>query len=191
MKKQMICISGNIAVGKTEVAAIVAKRLNYSLYKASESFRQLARDNNMDLVAFNEYVKTNPEIDKAIEAKTSDIIESSDKIIIDARLGFFLSCNTFKVYMVADECVAANRLLEASKKRGKEENYDSVEETLQAIKIREASERERYLNLYNIDIHDKNNYDYIIDTTHLTSDEVASKIINAYNVWCEVDFSEG
>lgn len=191
MKKQMICISGNIAVGKTEVAALIATKLGYSLYKASESFRKLARENDMDLVAFNEYVKSNPDIDKAIEAKTQEVINSSNEIIIDARLGFFLSTNAFKVYMVADETVAAKRLLEASKKRGKEEDYASVSDAFEAIKIREKSERDRYLKLYNVDIHNLDQYDYVIDTTNLTSDEVATKIINAYNVWSEVDFSEG
>ena len=191
MKRQMICISGNIAVGKTEVADKIAKNLNYSLYKASQSFRQLARDNNMDLVTFNEYVKNNPDIDRSIEAKTKEVIENSTNIIIDARLGFFLVNDAFKVYMVADEDVAARRLFEAAKKRGKEEEYDSIEEAKEAIKVREASEQERYMKLYGINVHDLDNYDYVIDTTNLNSDEVASKIIKAYNVWNEVNFNEG
>ena len=191
MKKQMICISGNIAVGKTEVAEKLSKMLNYSLYKASTAFRQLARDNNMDLVTFNDYVKSNPDIDKNIEAKTQEVIENNNEIIIDARLGFFLSQNAFKVYMVANEDVAAERLFEASKKRGKEEEYTSVDEAKNAIKIRETSEQERYIKLYNVDIHNLDNYDYVIDTTNLSSDEVASKIIKAYNVWNAVDFNEG
>ena len=191
MKRQMICISGNIAVGKTEVADKIAKNLNYSLYKASQSFRQLARDNNMDLVTFNEYVKNNPDIDRSIEAKTKEVIENSTNIIIDARLGFFLAGDAFKVYMVADEDVAAKRLFEAAKKRGKEEKYDYIEEAKEAIKVRELSEQERYMKLYGINVHDLDNYDYVIDTTNLNSDEVASKIIKAYNVWNEVNFNEG
>ncbi|MBQ8044425.1 MAG: cytidylate kinase family protein [Clostridia bacterium] len=191
MKKQMICISGNIAVGKTEVAAKLAEKLGYGLYKASESFRRLARDNNMDLVEFNDFVKSNPDIDKNIEAKTKEVIDSNTNMIIDARLGFFLGPKAFRVYMIADESVAAERLFKASKKRGKEEEYASVEQAKEAIKIREASEQERYLKLYNVNIHDMDNYDYVIDTTNLSSDEVASKIIRAYKVWCEVDFDEG
>lgn len=191
MKKQMICISGNIAVGKTEVAAKLADVLGYGLYKASDSFRRLARENNMDLVEFNDYVKSNPDIDRNIEAKTKEVIESNTNIIIDARLGFFLGPKAFKVYMIADESVAAERLFKASEKRGKEEEYTSVEQAREAIKIREASEQERYLKLYNVDIHNMDNYDYVIDTTNLNSEEVASKIIKAYKVWCEVDFDEG
>jgi len=177
--------------GKTEVAAKLSKKLNYNLYKASESFRQLARDNNMDLLQFNEYVKSNPDIDKNIELKTKEVIDSGNEIIIDARLGFYLAKNAFRVYMVANEDVAACRLFEAAKKRGKEEEYSSVEQAKEAIKIREASEQARYLKLYGVDIHNLDNYDYVIDTTKLSSDEVTLKIIRAYEVWCAVDFNEG
>lgn len=173
------------------MASLLAHKLNYSLYKASESFRRLARENNMDLLEFNDYVKSNPDIDKNIEAKTKEVIDNNSCYIVDARLGFLLNRDTFKVYMVADEDTAAQRLFIAAKKRGKEEEYSSIEEALEAIKIREASEQERYLNLYGVDIHNLDNYDYVIDTTNLNSEEVASKIINAYKVWCKVDFSEG
>lgn len=177
--------------GKTEVASKLAKSLNYGLYKASESFRKLARDNNMDLVQFNNYVKSNPDIDKNIEEKTKEVIENNNEMIIDARLGFYLSKNAFRVYMIADEAVAAERLFEAAKKRGKEEEYSSVTEAREAIKIRETSEQERYLKLYGVDIHNLDNYDYVIDTTNLNSDAVTLKILRAYEVWCAVDFGEG
>ena len=183
MKKQMICISGNIAVGKTEVAALVAEKLGFSLYKASTMFRQAARDNNMDLVTFNEYVKSNREIDMQIENKTKEYARNNDKCVIDARLGFFVVPEAFKIYMIADINVAANRLYEASKSRGKEEDYESVDEAKEAIEIREKSERDRYFNLYGIDIHDLSNYDFVIDTTHLQPNEVAEKIIKAFNEW--------
>ena len=165
--------------------------MDYRLYKASESFRALARDNNMDLVTFNDYVKENPDIDRNIEAKTKEIIDVSNNIIIDARLGFFLAPNSFRVYMVADESVAAKRLFKAAVLRGEEEEYASEKQAREAIKIREASEQERYLKLYNVNIHDMDNYDYVIDTTNLNSDEVVLRILKAYKVWSEVDFDEG
>ena len=191
MKKQMICISGNIAVGKTEVAKILAEKLEFGLYKASESFRQLARENDMDLVTFNNYVKSNPDIDKSIEARTKEVMLSSTKMVIDARLGFFLSDSAFKVYMIADEDVASNRLFKAAFQRGKEEEYHSVQEAREAIKLREASEQQRYLKLYNVDIHDMNNYDFVIDTTNLIPEQVATEIIKAYNEWYKPDVDEG
>ena len=178
--KNVICISGNIAVGKTEVALKLSEKLGYTLYKASESFRKLARDMNMDLVSFNDYVKENPEIDLKIEETTKKVADENDKIVIDARLGFFLCPEAFKVYMLADIDTAASRLFKASKLRGKEEEYESIKDAKHAIELRENSERERYLKTYNVDIHDKSNYDFVIDTTNLSSDEVVDIIIEEY-----------
>lgn len=181
MEKNIVCISGNIAVGKSEVARLVAEKLGFELYKASAAFRECARRNNMDLVTFNEYVKNNPDIDRKIEETTKEIVDSKDNVIVDARLGFYIEPKAFKVYLTADVGIAAERLFEASKTRGKEEEYITVEDAKHAIELREASERERYIKLYNIDIHDLSNYDIVIDTTKLTSTEVADKIIAEYN----------
>ena len=102
MKKQMICITGNIAVGKTEVAKIISERLGYDLYKASTSFRELARQKNMSLVEFSRYVDKNPDIDKQVEMNTKEKVQNSNKIVIDARLGFYIAPDAFKVYMTKE-----------------------------------------------------------------------------------------
>ena len=177
MKKQMICITGNIAVGKTEVAKIVANKLGFELYKASTSFRELARQKNMSLVEFSHYVDKNPDIDKQVEFNTQAKVKDSNKIVIDARLGFYIAPKAFKVYMTSVLDVASRRLFEASKTRGKEEKYESIEEA------REESEKERYLELYDVDIHDLSNYDYVIDTSDLTPEEAANRIIEEYGKW--------
>jgi len=183
MKKQMICITGNIAVGKSEVATEIAKLLKWEIYKASQSFRQKARELNMSIVDFCIYVESHPDIDKKIEETTKNVVENNDKLIVDARLGFYLAKNAFKVYMTSDLEVAAKRLLLASKSRGKEEEYNSIEEVKLAIMLREETERNRYIKLYGVDIHDLSNYDFCIDTTNLSSLQVAEKIIEAYTKW--------
>ena len=183
MKKQMICITGNIAVGKTEVAKIISERLGYDLYKASTSFRELARQKNMSLVEFSRYVDKNPDIDKQVEMNTKEKVQNSNKIVIDARLGFYIAPEAFKVYMTSVLEVASKRLYEASKTRGKEEQYNSIEEAHDAILAREELEKERYLELYDVDIHDLSNYDYVIDTSDLTPEEAANRIIEAYGKW--------
>ena len=183
MKKQMICITGNIAVGKSEVAKIIAEKLGYDLYKASTSFREVARQMNMNLLEFSRYVDKNPDIDKQVEANTEKVVAEKEKVVIDARLGFYVAPESFKVYMTAVIDVASKRLFEASKTRGKEEKYDSIEDAEEAILIREQSEKERYLDLYDVDIHDLSNYDYVVDTSDLTPEEAANRIIEEYGKW--------
>ena len=46
-------------------------------------------------------------------------------------------------------------------------------------------ENERYFSLYGVHKEDLNNYDFVLDTTKLTPEEVNSKIIEAYKIWLE------
>lgn len=181
MKKQMICITGNVSVGKSEVAKEIASELSWKLYRASETFRKKACELNMNIVDFCKYVEQNPDIDRDIELKTKEIADNIDGVVIDARLGFYVVKDAFKVYMTCDEDVAADRLIKAS--RGKEEEYSSKEQAKRAIRNREQSERDRYIKLYGVDIQDLSQYDFVIDTTYITAHEVAEKIIKAYRVW--------
>ena len=183
MKKHIICITGNIAVGKSEVSKRISETLGWSLYKASNSFRETARSMNMNLVDFCEYVSNNPEIDIKIEETTKRVVQDSDNMVVDARLGFYIAPEAYKVYMTCDLDEAAKRLLKAAESRGKEEDYTTLEESKNAIIARENAERERYKKLYNIDIGDLTQYDLVIDTTSLSSSEVAEQIIKAYRKW--------
>ena len=75
MKKQMICITGNVSSGKSATAKEIANALSWKLYKASVAFREKARELNMNIVDFCKYVEENPEIDKSIELKTKEIAD--------------------------------------------------------------------------------------------------------------------
>ena len=76
MKKQMICINGNIAVGKSEVALKLAEIFKWELYKASNYFREMARNMNMSLVEFGRVAEKNPDIDAKIEQNTKNVVKN-------------------------------------------------------------------------------------------------------------------
>jgi hypothetical protein len=61
--------------------------------------------------------------------------------------------------------------------------FDTVEEQKADLEKRFALENERYFNLYGVHKEDKANYDYVLDTTHLTREEVMEKVIEAFNKW--------
>ena len=58
-----------------------------------------------------------------------------------------------------------------------------MEEQKADIEKRFALENARYFELYGIHKEDLNNYDFVLDTTELTPEEVNEKIINAYKNW--------
>lgn len=185
MKKEIISISGNIAGGKSEICSILADMLCMQVYAASQSFRALSREYNMSLVDFNEYIKEKPEIDKKVEEKTAEYARLNNKIILDARLGWYVVPESFKVYIKADIDVASKRLKSFCVRRGIEEQYETQKEAKEAILRREALERERYKKQYGIDLDDEANYDLVVDSSVKGLFEVANEIATEYKKWLE------
>lgn len=183
MKKQIIALCGNISSGKSLVGEKLASRFSMKLYKASDKFRSWAREANMSLVEYNEYVKNNPELDRKMEMSTGEYAKSHNNIIIDARLGFFVVPTSFKVYLKVDLDTATSRMMGDLVRRGLEEKYSSFAEAKQAIVARETAEQDRYLKLYGVNIRDENNFDLVVDTSHRTPDEVVELIANSYESW--------
>lgn len=183
MKNHVITISGNIASGKSEVSKLLAERLSFEVYKASEEFRRQARDKNMTLVEFNEYLKSRPELDMYVDKCTSEYVKGKKNVVVDARLGFHFVENAFDVFLKVDIDEATKRLFGAAVSRGKEEEYETLEDAKNGIILREQAEKTRYITRYNIDVTNMNNYTCVIDTTNITSREVVDKIIEQYNKW--------
>lgn len=185
MKKNIISLSGELASGKGTASLILAEQLNYGIYRNGEYFRKLAKEMNMDVTTFNEYVKKHPEIDMQIEKSAADYAKTNDNFIIDARLGFYAVPESFKVYLTVDIDVAAKRAFNDPNRKNTE-NFNTVEEQKQDIIKRYKMENERYWELYHVRKEDLSNYDLVIDTTNLTPRETADKIIEEYIKWQKI-----
>ena len=181
-KKHIISLGGELASGKGAVSEVLSKKLQYGIYKNGEYFRKLAREAGMDVTAFNKYVEKHPEIDRQIENSAAQYAKENDNFIIDARLGWYAVPESFKVYLIVDIEVAANRAFNDAKRKNTEK-FNTVEEQKEDMKKRYRLENERYWNLYKVHKEDEKNYDCIIDTTNLSVEEVANKIIKKYEEW--------
>jgi len=53
-----------------------------------------------------------------------------------------------------------------------------------ALKEREESDIMRYKKYYNLDVSDENNYDLVIDTTHLTIEQTVENILEYLKKYC-------
>ena len=184
MKKEIISIAGELASGKGTVSKILMEKLQYGIYRNGEYFRKLAKEHNMDVTAFNEYVEKHPEIDQQIEKSAAEYAKTNTKFIIDARLGWYAVPESFKVYLTVDIDEAARRAFN-DENRKETESFSTIEEHKQDLMKRFKLENERYWNLYGVRKDDLNNYDLVIDTTNKTPDEVADKIIVEYKKWIE------
>ena len=185
MKKHIISIAGELASGKGAVSTILMEKLNYGIYRNGEYFRKLAKEMNMDVTTFNEYVKKHPEIDIKIEKSATEYAKEHDNFIIDARLGWYAVPESFKVYLTVDIEEAAKRAF-YDEKRKSTESFDTLEEQKKDLLKRYNLENERYFKLYNVHKEDLRNYDLVLDTTSSTPEEIAEKIREEYEKWLEM-----
>lgn len=182
MKKSIITLAGDLASGKGTASKLLSQKLNYEIYSNGMYFRKLAKQNNMSVTEFNIYIKDHPEIDRNIEKSAKEYAETHTNLIIDARLGWYVVPDSFKVYLRVDLKEAARRAYNDENRKDTEE-FDSLERHMDDLKKRYELENERYFNLYGIRKDDMSNYDYVLDTTNLCKDEVCEKILENYLNW--------
>ena len=182
MKKNIISISGELASGKSTIIKLLMEDLNYNVYRNGEYFRTLAKEHNMSVTEFNEYVENHPEIDMQIENSASLYAKDHDNFIIDARLGWYAVPESFKVYVKVDIDEAAKRAF-YDENRKDTENFSTIDEQKQDIQKRYKLENERYYNLYGVHKEDLSNYDFVIDTTNITALEAKDIIKEEYFKW--------
>lgn len=181
-KRNIITIAGDPASGKGTVTKILQQDLGYEIYRNGDYFRKLAKENNMSVTEFNEYVKDYPEIDIQIETSAKEYALSHDNLIIDARLGWYVVPDSFKVYLKVDIDEAAKRAYNDPNRKDTE-SFSSIEEQKNDMINRFNLENERYFNIYGVRKDDMSNYDLIIDTTNLTPNEVKELIEKKYFEW--------
>ena len=182
MNIHIITMAGDIASGKGTVTSLLKEELGYEIYKNGEYVRKLAKDMNMSIVEFQEYLNQHEEIDREVEKSASIYAKEHDNLIIDARLGFYAVPHSFKVYLKVDLREAARRAYNDSLRKDTE-IYNSIEDAMRDIKYRYDQENMRYLKTYNVKRDDMNNYELVIDTTQKAPEEVANIILTQYREW--------
>ncbi|MFX0076557.1 MAG: (d)CMP kinase [Candidatus Hermodarchaeota archaeon] len=174
----IIAISGLHGTGKSTIAKLLADKLGILYYSTGQAFRDLAEENNMSLEEYTCYVEKHPDIDKELDAKVVNMAKKGS-IIIDSQL----SAHILK--SVANFKIQLNCPLEVRVRRMADRDNTSYEEKLKETSIREKSELERFKKLYNIDLSDskstKEFFDLVINTEHLTIEEIVDKILTALN----------
>jgi len=172
----ILTISGLHGTGKSTIGKLVAEKLGIKYYSTGQAFRDLAKETNLTLEEFTEFVENNPDIDKKLDHKIIEIAQKGN-IIIDSQLsGYILeSIADFKILLICP--------LEIRVERMTERDNESYDKKLEETTMREKSELVRYKKLYNIDLKNEEKigkiYNLIIDTGNLTIDEVLEQILTA------------
>ena len=171
----IITISGALGSGKSTVAKILVQKFNLKHYSTGDFMREIAAKREVTLLELSKLAETDRSVDKELDDYQIKLGKDEDNFIIDARLGWHFIPNSIKIFLDVTDEEAAKRIFKEGRT---DEKYNTdLNATLENIKNRRASEIKRYLDYYNLNYYDHNNYDLVVDTTEIPAEEVAEKII--------------
>lgn len=171
----IITISGLPGSGKSVVASRVAETLGFRHVSAGDFMREMAEERGMTILELSQSAERHDAIDREIDERTMRLASEGEDFVMDARLGWHFIPQSLKVFLDVRPEVAARRIYDA--RRGSERENVDLETTQEAIESRTRSEKNRYVEYYDLDYTDPDHYDLVIDTSNLSIDEVVQRIV--------------
>jgi len=173
----IITIGGNVGAGKTTLANNLANELHFAQLYVGDILREMAAEKNLSIEQFYAQLKEDPAIEQAVDQRQATMMREKDDLIVQGRVAwYFAKTSPFKVFnilLVVDPATGGVRASEKKENVGK-----TTDEMVIATADREKMERERYKMLYGIEDHlDPKQYDFVLDTTSLTEQEVFDKVM--------------
>ena len=182
----IITISGNPGSGKSTVAKILVRQLGYERIYAGGILRDMAKEKGITIETLMQNAETNPQIDEEVDARVAAEARKYEgegkNVLVEGRVQYHFLPESKKVYVFVDPKTGAERIWkdlqdkEASAARNQQQ-ANSFDEVLRLTEEREARDAQRYLKLYGTDHRNQDNYDFVVDTTNITAQEAADKVM--------------
>ncbi len=172
MKYTKITISGKICTGKSTLFKKLVKKLRWKTFHTGQFFRDYVKKHGLVLEKADEQ---NEKLTKQIDYMVRDMLKKkSGNCIFDSWMAGIMADNfphVLRILLTCDDEVRTKRF-------AKRENI-SVKEAKQLINEREENLFSKLSSIYHRnDFVDPKNYNCVIDTSSLTSQELLKKIIN-------------
>jgi len=173
---QIITISGSVGSGKSTVAKMLAQTLGWQYYSTGMAQRQIAEEMGLTTIELNALSLKDPSIDQRVDAIFQNPPWGDNDCVVDSRLAFHFIPKSFKICLTVRDEVAGERIFNDTQRSG-ENKYDNVQHATAAAIERHQLELDRFKKSYDLDIDNKDNFDLMIDTTHLTPEQTCQAIL--------------
>lgn len=175
----IISISGAHGSGKSTIAQKLSEKLGWPRYYMGGLRREAAKKRGLTLAEYNSLGEHDPKTDQEVDEYQKKLGETDDNFVIEGRTSWFLIPHSLKLYLDVTEAEGNKRVfghLQQKNDRNEDRNIESLEDVKASLQRRLASDRLRYKKYYGIDVNDVKNYDFYLDTTNLTPDEVFQSV---------------
>lgn len=176
----IISISGFQGSGKSTIAKMISKKLNWPRYYMGKLRRDTAKKMGMTLSEYNKLGEEDPSTDLKVDEYQKKLGEKKDNFIIEGRTSWYFIPHSLKVYLDVDKKIGAQRIFEHLKTdkkntRNEGKNLNTMKDVIKSVNERYKSDKKRYKKYFNINVYDKKNYDFYLDTSNLTIEQVFNK----------------
>lgn len=174
----IISISGTQGSGKSTIARKLSKKLDWPRYYMGGLRREAAFKRGLTLAEYNKLGENDPTSDLEVDNYQTELGRKENNFIIEGRTSWYFIPHSLKLYIDVDKEIGAARIfssLQTKNNRNEDKNLNSVEDVLKSNIERQKSDNKRYKKYFNIDVYDQKNYDFYINTSNLSIEEVFEK----------------
>lgn len=168
----VITMSGLPGSGTSTACKLLQEHLGFRWVNTGQLFREMAREHGMNLNEFGKYAQDHHEIDEELDRRQL-CLASEGRVILEGRLsGQVLKrakAPGLAVWVDAPEEV---RLARVSRRDGLTPG-EARDFTLN----RERLEKERYLEIYGIDLTDLSVYDLVLDSSKMLPEAIVQAVL--------------
>jgi CMP/dCMP kinase len=172
----IISIGGKQGAGKSTVAKMLAAKLGWPCYFMGDLRRKKAAELGLTLAEYNKLGKNDPQTDFLVDEYQKELGEKEDNFIIEGRTSWYFIPKSLKIFLDINETEGTRRILNDlkhnSRKRNEDININNFAELSASNMKRVQSDNIRYYKYYGIDVFDKKQFDFVLNTTDYNINEV-------------------
>jgi len=174
-----IAIGGDLGSGKSTVARLLRVEMGFPIVSTGDLHRSIARSLSLSTLETNLLAENDSTIDDEVDGETLRLAAAArSAIIFDSRIAWHLVPSAYRVRLLVDPKVAAERIF--ARPGDAVEAYRTVDEAEQRIVARYESEKRRFQNLYGVDVSELRNFDLVVDTSDARPEWVVQEIAERY-----------
>lgn len=176
----IISIAGAEGAGKSTIAKMLSAELGWPRYYIGGIRREKARERGLTLAEYNKLGESDPSTDLEVDEYQKKLGETQDNFIIEGRTSWHFIPQSFKIFLGVKIDEAAKRIfaaLQENQERNEDSGMNSLADVLESLKKRRESDKKRYQQYFKIDVFDLSHFDYVLDTTNLTVEEVFGRVL--------------